>query len=120
MCLETARRISAGSWDVSGGEEERFGRISRNQIRLNFHWAYHLFLVVRASGGCWSEAQPGATLGFGSKGWTGYLAGVLWCFSVWEEPAGEQVVFRTQHWSLQPPGLSYMIDLFEVERKVTV
>ena len=44
MCLET--RISARSWELSSSGEEKLGRISRNQIRLNFHLARHLFLVV--------------------------------------------------------------------------
>lgn len=65
LYLET--RIFARSWGLSSGGEERLGHISRNRIRLNFHLARHLFLVMMGKAGSWSDAQPGATFGFGSK-----------------------------------------------------
>lgn len=43
--LETTTRISVGSWELRSGED-RLGLSSRNQVRLNFHLAHHLFLVV--------------------------------------------------------------------------
>lgn len=76
--LETTTRISARSSELSSGGEERFGHVSRNQIRLSFHLAHQLFLVVMGGADCWSEAQPGATFGFGSKGRRVHLAVV--CF----------------------------------------
>lgn len=80
LYLET--RISARSWELSSGGEERLGRISRNWIRLNFHLACHLFLVVMGKAGGQSEAQPGATFGFGSKRWRAHLAVVAPCSHV--------------------------------------
>ena len=38
MYLETTTRISARSWELSSRGEETFESISRNQIRLNFHF----------------------------------------------------------------------------------
>lgn len=79
--LETTTSISARSWELSSGEE-RFGRISRNWTRLNFHLAHHLFLAVIGKADCRSEVQPGATFGFGSKGWRVHLEIVVWCLRV--------------------------------------
>lgn len=75
--LETIKRISARSWELSGREEDGFGCISRNWIRLNFHLAHYLFLVVMGRAGCRGEAQSGATFGFGSEGWRVRVAVVI-------------------------------------------
>lgn len=74
--LETITRISARSWELSSRSEDRFGCISRNWIRLNFHWAHYLFLVVMGKAGCWRKAQSGATFDFGSEGWR-VLVGIV-------------------------------------------
>lgn len=76
--LETIARISARNWELSGRGADGFRHISRNRIRLNFHLAHYLFLVVMGRACCWGEAQSGATFGFGSGGWEGQVAVVIW------------------------------------------
>lgn len=75
--LEIIIRISARSWELSS-REDGFGCISRNWIRLNFHLAYYLFLVVVGRAGWGGEAQSGATFGFGSEGWRLHVIVVIW------------------------------------------
>lgn len=115
--LETIARISTRSWELSSRGADRFGCISRNRIRLNFHLAHYLFLVVMGRAGCWGEAQSGATFGFGSEGWKVHVAVVICTLHIcmqWEEPAGKQGVFRIQFWPLEPSGLFYVIKLLRL------
>lgn len=76
--LETIARISARNWELSGRGADGFGCISRNRIRLNFHLAHYLFLVVVGRAGCRGEVHSGATFGFGSEGWEVHVAVVVW------------------------------------------